>query len=195
MNQLIVPISFTKIQFLKISSLSGKWWKKVLVDFFLWSPFLNQMKAFIHAPPSIALGKSNTEKQSPSKSLLVVFAATAAKTALNPARNIWRFLALLFNPTFPFVFCHNWEISMVSMVFGLTLYGMEDKWSCLSLLCSPLLWVTLWADRKRRKAFTLKINTSRLLREKNCFETIMGRNFFGRSAWRTTFPRLGREWI
>ena len=153
MNQLIVPISFTKIQFSKISSLWRRGKKSVGQVFPVESLFKPNESLYSRASFN-CVGKIKHRETIAFKKPSCCFCSNCGKNSFDPDGKIWSFLALLFNPTFPFVFCHNWEISMVSMVFGLTLYGMEDKWSTLSLLCSPLLWVTLWADRRRRKAFT-----------------------------------------
>ena len=87
MNQLIVPISFTKIQFSKISSLWRRGEKSVGRLFPVESRFKPKENLYSRASFNCVWKiKHQTQRNNlSSKSLLVVFAATAAKTALNPA--------------------------------------------------------------------------------------------------------------
>ena len=171
MNQLIVPISFTKIQFSKISSLWRRG-KKVLVKFFLWSPFLNQMKAFIHAPPSIALGKSNTGHRETiclQKAFLLFLQQLRQKQLWTQMEKFDASLhCYLTQPSLSFsaiIEKFRWSHGLWN---DATWYGRQLTNSFTFVFTFTVGYLMGWSDEKKG-FYSLKINTSRLLREKKLF--------------------------
>ena len=186
MNQRIVPISFTKIQFSKIYSfygVGGKSWNL----FSLGTCFQTKWKLLFHAPHSIASKKKTLTWDSAMtfsrKTFCCVWQQQRAKKTWNEAEEFDASFDCYFTQASPPVCFHTWEISM--------LFGKQTIWNGRQMTkLSEFLFLfkdgyfMVWLEKKR--SVQSSIGTRRLVGGKSVFEE--ERNFSSRSEQTQSRP-------
>ena len=163
MNQLIVPISFKKIQFSKIYCLYGHMGEKSVERVFPWNLLPDQTKASFSRAAFNCVEKNVNLRQCfdfHSKNVLLRLAATAHKKNLERSRRIWRFLWLLFHPCFPsclFPYLRNFDAFRKANDME---WEANDKTLWLFTFCSKM--VTLWSGWRRKEAFNPQLELADL---------------------------------
>ena len=166
MKQRIVPISLTKIQFLKIYCLYGPAGKKCWSSFFPVDLLSDEWKFLFHALHSIASKKTLTwdnTSNCPRKTFLLL-CNNSVKRNFESSRRIWRFLSLLFDRGFSllcFLYPRNFDVFQEAKAMDWKAY---DK----TFLLLRLLWVKfiILQGRRKRKALLSHNWTSPICEEK-----------------------------